>query len=145
MGSGPGISSGCSIRCSRKAHTPYYRIKRVDEIRNVSAPNTQTGDLKKKKSSWRDPLDDREFRIDLLNQFYQGLVPFLGLKTQNGVFPLRLFDSVEYTIPYARLLEQNTEKSNCCPKSWKQIENAFICSVNGRWPIILGIIMKIWE
>ena len=51
----------------------------------------------------------------------------------------------QITIPYARLLEQNTEKSNCCPKSWKQIENAFICSVNGRWPIILGIIMKIWE
>ena len=47
------------------------------------------------------------------------------------------------TIPYARLLEQNTEKSNCSPKSWKQIENAFICSVNGRWPIILGIIRKI--
>ena len=48
------------------------------------------------------------------------------------------------TIPYARLLKQKTENSNCCPKSWKQIEQAFICSVNDRWPIMLRIIMKTW-
>ena len=88
-----------------------------------------------------------------LTKFVPWVYPETSLKVLQCTFYIQITNAFFFvplpvrscTIPYARLLEQNTEKSNWCPKSWKQIENAFICSVNGRWPIILGIIMKIWE